>query len=412
MRKIITGPTGCGKTYQAINRARAMGRFAYATPCRLLAYETFIKYAGPNDRLETGAAKVILGQGSLFTCFSGIRPKNIRQGRYQAIIIDEAHWIDGHGKAQERQIKKIIKACLETGTPIMLLTGTLDFMIDGFEVEHLEPIEEFNIQRVPFDDAVARMEAGAKTLVIASSISDSEYWADRLSSPVINRNMPEYDIFRLMIEFNEGRINCLVATNIAAQGLNLPCENLILDLNNFDGNQDVAQKIGRLGRPFMGKENQVLTVYYNRDVDDDDPFSGGQPEDYEDDYVAACSGTERAIHRWSRWDNLTQQKRMEEYPCYYAVDLDKIPEPEDDYQEPGRDRDCEILIYRQLKKRWYDEAMKMNVAFNQKPQSAPAPIPACVLAMLDDEDDDEDMGEFDKFQRCVDRGEKYHPRFY
>jgi len=87
MKKIITGPTGSGKTYQAISRARALGRFAYAAPCRLLAYESFIKYAGPSDRLETGGAQVILGRGSLFTCFSGINPDHIRQGRSKNLTL-------------------------------------------------------------------------------------------------------------------------------------------------------------------------------------------------------------------------------------------------------------------------------------------------------------------------------------
>lgn len=325
MQKIITGPTGCGKTFQAIAEAKILGRFAYAAPCRLLAYETFIKYAGPNDRLETGAARVVMGDGNLFTCFSGIRPSHIRQGRYQCVIIDEAHWIEGHGKPQERQIKKIIKACIESGTPCLLLTGTLDFFLDGFEIVNLEPIEKFNVVRVSHDDAVTRMEDGAKTLIIASSISDANWCGVQYSAPVISREMAEVDIFQTMLDFNDGKINRLVATNIAAQGLNLPCENLILWLNRYDGRQDIAQKLGRLGRPFMGKDGIILTAFYEQEDYDED-----YGDEYCDEEYHASDNDERQLDLWDNRGYIEKISLMSpETKEYWGVDLNNIPEYED-----------------------------------------------------------------------------------
>jgi len=243
------------------------------------------------------------------------------------------------------------------------------------------------------------MRSGVSTLIIASSIKDADWFSTKYEASLITREFSEYHIFKTMIDFQEGKINRLVSTNIAAQGLNLPCENLILHLNNWDGKKDICQKIGRLGRPFMGKNDIALTVSYHCDMDS-----------YDASYHSA---TEK---RLDAWDNRLVVERIVQPGgdlAHWRVNLDHVPEPDKDYQEPGRDRGCELLIYKQLKKRWRAEAEAMNneiIRLVNKPEvtasEARERIPEAMWRWMMDE---EDMTESEVMEKRIATGDRYYP---
>lgn len=317
--RIIEGGTGSGKTHYSIESARELGRFAYVAPCRLLAYETYIKYSNDGDKLSTGLCS-ILGKNNFYGTYHSIKTNAVKN--YDCIIIDEAHWISGTDN-HSKKIKELVAECEKHEIACFLVTATRDFKpIPGFSVINLNAKELLNKSLVDIDEAKEKMFSGAQTLIICSSIRDANDWSDYLDSEnfqnyaIATRDYDEYHIFQAMQSFRKKEISTLTITNIAAQGLNLPCENLILDLNIYDGIADLRQKLGRLGRPFMGMEDKVLTYAYTSFLSERDEEAGYSIEHIHDFFSG--SSEQIVLTEVNLFDQVecSFEPYESEYPCF------------------------------------------------------------------------------------------------
>ncbi|PHJ53456.1 hypothetical protein VF14_18310 [Nostoc linckia z18] len=328
VKLIIEGGTGTGKTYTAINMARQAGRFAYVAPCRLLAYETYVGYSRRGDRLKTGMA-VIGGSGSIFATYGSVGDLS----EYKTLVIDEAHWLT-NDDSHSNTIKDLMADAERHGLNILLVTATRTFEApDGFTVKQLSPLCSFSKQKVKFTAATDRAESGVKTLIVCSSIGEIEEWyldfADDLkrsgvSCAIRTRKDAEHEIWKSFSDFAAGDLSCLITTNIAAQGINLPCENLIVDMNAYDDLVSAKQKLGRLGRYGITPDTTLtyaLTCHSQYD---------SLLEDYGDDFDYSAA----ELVLW----NVDLQARA-----------DVVDQP--DYQ-PMRDKALELAIYKQAKSNW------------------------------------------------------------
>jgi superfamily II DNA or RNA helicase len=277
-RLVIEGATGSGKTYTAIQMAKMFGGFfAYFSPTGLLAYETYMTYAKKSDCLN---AKGIKFNTRNFCDFYGTYGAAGNLKNYNTIIIDEAHWVTSEFPHQSNFIKDVVQKFKGN---VLLVTATRNFLPpEGFEILKLKSrfaaTKKFRVPRHIFEN---RLEMGHKSLIICDRISDCHDWEEyytEFSPQVATRRNSEDEILKSFIDFKKGKTQLLIVSNIGAQGVNLPCSNLMLDVVIPYEKTMNKQKVGRLGRPCCTTKTQAFTVIDC--VDDRRIYDGDSQEDY------------------------------------------------------------------------------------------------------------------------------------
>lgn len=328
----LLGGTGSGKTYTAISRASEIGDFVYVSPTRLLAIETFESYGAVNDTLSVGTV-YIPGNGNFFGTYGQLKIEEIKN--YKTIIIDEAHFIDGEFLSQRKKLRSIIKEAKAEGVEVIAITATPPYKLDSYQVETLPGAALPPKRRVSYRRAVGRMADGVKTMVICTSRQDAralsvrwmyDYCIPQEKIACAWRGMKELDIYEEFIRFKEGDASVLICSNIAQQGINLPCENLICFTKGCDDYKDMAQKLGRLGRPFMTQPDAELTWYDDyhetlyKEFIKDLKSRGDYNEDHDDE-----------PEPFDEWDG--EAPAVRENPRYTEEGDKELEEDNDDYRE-------------------------------------------------------------------------------
>lgn len=245
--KIITGATGSGKTYKTIKEAASLGNFAYVAPCRQLAYEIFIDYSKDRDTLSTGEVKID-GDFNFYGVYESLQTD--RLASFDSLIIDEAHFLTDEDRGGH--LYCLISSARKFKLNIFLVTATRNFRkLRGFDIVELKSeVKPPKVCFVDYEEYEQRKEAGVPTIQFCKYSSEAMLSAKTLPS----------ERLQLQLDFRAGRVNFISATNVLAQGINMPCENLYIEANHYDSDEVIAQKIGRLGRRGFTKANFV-TVY-------------------------------------------------------------------------------------------------------------------------------------------------------
>lgn len=265
MIKIYTGPTGCGKTFQAFNRLKKETKIIYVAPCRQLVYETAMKYGGLSDGVITSDMKMRPDAKRSFRTYECVSFNDLRHT--DVFIVDEAHFM--MDKDRGAYLCSLIKFADKIGKTVVLLSATMNFTIKNGKYISLPPRgEEFKKERISLDDAIDRARNGVPTLIFHSRRSDCGDIAEFLGieGVVITADTSVADRVKLVEKFNKGEVTLMEATNAMAQGVNVPCENLINYYNSYDSAEVIIQKFGRLGRTGVTRPGAVLT-YCGIDAD-------------------------------------------------------------------------------------------------------------------------------------------------
>lgn len=268
---LITGDTGSGKTYHTI-RNLAKSNFIYIAPCRQLVYETYIKYANKSDDLSSGEVKIFNESNSDNSMFAVYESAiNMDLSKYKSLIIDEAHFLGDENRGCG--LVHIINKALKAGIKIYLVTATLDVHLGnlGLTIEHHNLESKYDTPKkveVNRTTAYQRMFDKVPTIVFIPNIRKSEEMADwirdesngQLRVACLHANVLPYERLKTQLDFQNGKIDTIVATDVVAQGLNFTCANMIINVSRFDTPARINQKIGRLGRPFTNTDKEV--TYY------------------------------------------------------------------------------------------------------------------------------------------------------
>ena len=270
MIQIYVGPTGCGKTYQAFNRLNKKMRAIYLAPCRQLVYESAMKYGNSNCHVRTSDLNI----GDKNNCHISFRT-------YQAcrledlkicdvLIIDEAHFMSNTERGPH--LVNLVHYMDKRNKKVILLSATLNFTVKGAKIIRLAPRGgEFKKKEISYEAALARAAEGVPTLIFHKTRmacgSISQMLGMEHKCGIITADTSIEDRIRLVDLYNRGKITIIEATNSMAQGVNVPCENLLNFSNSYDGSDVIIQKFGRLGRTGVTRENAELTYWF-------------QPEEY------------------------------------------------------------------------------------------------------------------------------------
>lgn len=266
---LITGETGCGKTYKTINDYCKNDKFAYIAPCRQLVYESFIEYSKENDSLNTGECK-IKGQNNNYSVYESLKPEQLKH--YDTLIIDEAHFLTDDDRGYH--LNTLLSEAINLNKNVYLLTATNNISnkeLKRLNFTNINLNEEFKVpvkKKISFNKAYDNIKEGLKTIVFFPTIDgcyDEMYYIKNeynTNVAVIHSSIYPNERLRTQYLFKKGEIQVVVCTNVLAQGVNFPCENLIIYDDYFNTDELLQQKLGRLGRPFYSKLDEV---YYATD---------------------------------------------------------------------------------------------------------------------------------------------------
>lgn len=241
---------------------------------------------------------------------------------------------------------------------IKLLTATKNFNIKDvdFKTIELTSRQETPIKIDNEDKVEELVESGYQTIIFCKSITEmkeivwnGEYGITSTTNyKFISGKNDLKEKLEIQKEFKERKIQVLLATDCVAQGLNFPCELVVIRNNPYDNKERIIQKIGRLGRGLT--DNKKLYFY----------FENNNFDTYYREYIGK-SETENIYNEDIRIKDV------------YVLSDEETKEKEEEYVEWyvfKKNLDCtdEIDAYRDIKEaynyrksnfiRWYDENYK------------------------------------------------------
>lgn len=118
-----------------------------------------------------------------------------------------------------------------------------------------------------FEKSVERINDGVKSLWLCQTKRELEETCEYLQEycgnvkyETLTAECSTIHVLETLLKYKTGKISLIIATNIAAQGINLDCENLIIeDQRGYGDKSLLRQKFGRLGRYGITREDSELT---------------------------------------------------------------------------------------------------------------------------------------------------------
>lgn len=296
---VMEAPTGSGKTLafllplvEYIGAPGPGPRALVVTPTRELAVQVEavlesldhgvrvallyggVGYAGQTQALKEGVDVVIGTPGRILDM---VGRKLVSLSRVEYVVLDEADEMLDFGFAPD--IERILGLTYHAQT--VLASATLPSWVAKMIERHLDDPVTIRLRREEDDDllehALVRVERSAKVRTIASLLrrldgSAIVFGRTRDGVRQLNRELRRLGVGcvelqgdlaqpvrdRTMDSFRERRVNVLVATNVAARGLDITHVDLVVNYELPDSPDWLTHRIGRTAR--MGRRGWALTL--------------------------------------------------------------------------------------------------------------------------------------------------------
>ncbi len=288
MDRLLCGDVGFGKTEVAMRAAfkavTAGKQVAFLVPTTVLAeqhwlvfkeraknfplaIEVLSRFRSRKDQiqvlkgLEEGKVDVVIGTHRLLS--GDVQFKDLG-----LVVIDEEQRFGVAHKEKLKKLREVVDLLTLTATPIprtlyLSLMGARDMSMIHTPPRTRLPIEtqviEYDDRKIA--DAIQReLARGGQIYFVHNRIASIERVHEHLKTilpdvrfGIAHGQMPSRALEKIMKDFFEKRIDCLIATNIIESGLDIPNVNTII-VNRADrfGLADLYQLRGRVGR-FIGK---------------------------------------------------------------------------------------------------------------------------------------------------------------
>ena len=304
---VVQAPTGSGKTHAfllpAIERLRAgrgLGtRVLVLTPTRELALQVesvfaelesgipcAVLYGGvgyhTQDRKLAEGAEVVVGTPGRI--LDMVERRKVSLARVEYLVLDEADEMLDIGFAP--QVEKILgftwhpQTVLASATmPDWVRRMVHDHLHDPVQVQVTADPDEATLEhaRVIVDERqrlevlIAALRAtNGSTLVFGRTKSGvNQLTRDlnrrRIRASQLQGDMRQIERDRVMASFRDGTVRILVATNVAARGLDVSQVDLVVNYELPDSREALTHRIGRTAR--AGRAGRALTITSHADAE-------------------------------------------------------------------------------------------------------------------------------------------------
>ncbi len=284
MDRLICGDVGYGKTEVSIRAAFKVmtegKQVAVLVPTTVLAeqhYRTFSerladfpvtvemlsRFRTTSEQkkviegLSNGTVDMVIGTHRLLS-------KDVRMKDLGLVVIDEEQRFGVSHKEKLKKLRRQVDAITMTATPIprtlnMSLMGVRDMSTIATPPKYRLPIRT---EIIPFDEdriaeAVLReIDRGGQVYFVHNRVQTIDSMAEFLKEllpqvrfVVAHGQMPEKHLERVIIDFMDGKYDCLVSTMIIESGIDIPNVNtIIIDRADTLGLSQLYQIRGRVGR--------------------------------------------------------------------------------------------------------------------------------------------------------------------
>lgn len=292
MERLILGDVGFGKTEVALRAAfRAVTnsyQVAIVVPTTILAmqhYERFLERLSsypvnvvmlhrflPKSQLKRNIREIKTGIADIVIATHRIFSKDVSFKKLGLLIIDEEHRFGVRQKEKLRHLQKNVHTLYMSATPIprtlsAALSGIKDISLIETPPVGRKPIEtiieEFSYDRVR-SAIYNEISRGGQVFYVHNKIDELVFRLHDFTKEipfvkwgVIHGRMTSHQIEKVLVEFYERKIDCLLATTIIESGIDIPQVNTII-IDNAE-NFGLAQLYQLRGR--VGRENQKAYCY-------------------------------------------------------------------------------------------------------------------------------------------------------
>ena len=284
MDRLIAGDVGYGKTevaMRAVFKAVTAGRqAAILVPTTVLAEQHYLVLKSRlknfpvrvevlsrfRSRKEQKAILATVTEGTTDIVIGTHRllSSDVKFKQLGLVVIDEEQRFGVQHKERLKKLRAMVDVLTLTATPIprtlyMSLVGVRDMSTINTPPKNRVPVEtyvlEYDDKKV--EDAVRKeLERGGQIYFVHNRVQSIEKIEKHLAQimphvrfAVAHGQMLPQELEQVMESFLEGRVDCLVCTNIIESGLDIPNVNTII-VNRADtfGLADLYQLRGRVGR--------------------------------------------------------------------------------------------------------------------------------------------------------------------
>lgn len=304
---VVQAPTGSGKTLafllpaiQRLRAGRGLGtRVLVVTPTRELALQVesvfqslesgipcAVLYGGvgyfTQDRKLAEGVEVVVGTPGRI--LDMVERKKLSLARVEYLVLDEADEMLDIGFAP--QVEKILNLTWHPQT--VLASATMpewvrkvvhDYLHEPVEIHVAALAEEATLeharvvvdqrQRIDVLISALRSTQGATIVFGRTKQGVNELCRElnrrRVRCSQLQGDMRQLERDRVMAAFREGRVHILVATNVAARGLDVSNVDLVVNYELPDSPEALTHRVGRTAR--AGREGQALTITSHADAE-------------------------------------------------------------------------------------------------------------------------------------------------
>lgn len=216
------------------------------------------------------------------------RRRIVRIGEFDIAVLDEADQMLDMGFKDD--VTDILNQ-LPQNRLTLLVSATIDESILSIasryvphaktieigEMEVVSTIKEEYVETTDRDKfprlvEVLRSHNGMKTLIFRETKKGAarlqeRIWHRGIRAGVLQGDMSQSQRNRTLADFKEGRINVLVATNVAARGLHIDDLGLIINYDKAQSEEIHLHRVGRTGR--MGAEGKAINFVMKKESHDE-----------------------------------------------------------------------------------------------------------------------------------------------
>lgn len=270
---IHAGPTGSGKTYNAIQRLKQASNGIYLAPLRLLAWEIYEKLNGEgfNCNLLTGEEQVTSDNCNYTSATIEMMDYHTE---YEVVIVDESFMI-GCAERGKSWLKAILTAKAKEihiicNEEVLELLGKILWITQReYEVKNYESLQKINISDSRFILSKNIAPRGVFVTFSRINVLINKMKFEKLEKKVsiLYGNLPPEIKKQQINDFITGKTDVMVTTDVIGMGINVPCDYIVfLDIEKFDGKQtrrltpiEIQQIGGRTGRYGLSSNNCFLS---------------------------------------------------------------------------------------------------------------------------------------------------------
>ena len=280
-------------TYQIYHEAERLGAF---TGFRFLAVFGGIDYHKQMDALRKGVDVLIGTPGRLIDYYKQ-RIFSLKKTRY--LVIDEADRMFDMGFIDDLRylLKKLPPY---TKRQSMLFSATLSYRVMELSYEFMNLPEKISVtpdtvtveqieqilyhvgkhEKIPLLLGILKKESPPRVLIFTNTRRTAEALERRLNNndwkaKAITGDIDQRKRLRLLADFKSGRLNILVATDVASRGIHVEGVSHVVNFDLPQNAEDYVHRIGRTGRAgASGKAVSLADEEYVYSLEDIEKYIG------------------------------------------------------------------------------------------------------------------------------------------